>query len=366
MLTPLQTVLGSLSIRGPLQPERLAELIPQVDPTELAVHARREGVDCLLYVHLERAGLMERIAEAERTALGGRYRETAALNMRRAADLAELAQRLEPLGGSVVVFKGLSLLEDLYKDPGLRPTGDIDLWVGTEDLTTLTETLREADFAPEPFYPDTYRRSTTTVDIHTHLLGADRVRSRELILAAGQEPMLAGLQPSGYGAAVARLGSAPEALLLGLHLLKHNADRLLWLIELNELVEMFDDEEWRRLLALADEMRQPASVHQVAFLCRLLLGDNASSRFVELDDEAELSRFHSAVLARRASKGALPLWGPLVFFSSQGGFRSRVVSVLETLFPRPEILRQIFRDAHTSIWRLYFRRFGQLVSWTFR
>jgi len=260
----------------------------------------------------------------------------------------------------------MALLDTLYEDPGLRPTGDVDLWVGADDLAALVATLREAGYAEEPFYPDTYRRGPTTVDIHTHLLGAERVRSRELIFAAGQEAMFADPRPTAYGPAAGRLGRPQEIFLLGLHLLKHNADRLLWLVEMNELVAAFADDEWGQLLSLARDMRQDDSIRQVAFLADLLLEDTTAPRYTELAQQGGLGRTQTTTLTRRATRGALPLWGPLVFFSSQSSLGSRAVSAFETLFPRPATLRQIFRDTRTSLWRLYVRRFGQLVGWVIR
>ena len=63
------------------------------------------------------------------------------------------------------------------------------------------------------------------IDLHTHVLTTERIRSRETILAAGEGPLLAGRRDIwDNGGEALRLGRAPELLLLALHLLKHNAD----------------------------------------------------------------------------------------------------------------------------------------------
>jgi len=260
----------------------------------------------------------------------------------------------------------MALLETLYGDPGLRATGDIDVWVAGGDRKILVHALELEGYAPEPFYPDTFRRGTTAIDIHTHLLGTERIRAREAILAGGEAPMLAGRRATSFGATITRLGPPQEVLLLTLHLMKHNADRLLWLIEINELVAAFGDDDWQQLVTLADAMAQTPSLARVAYLASLLLPHTAARSLRNLAAANPPRGLHARALRQRGRRGALPVWGPLLFFSSQRGVWGRAASILETLFPRPEVLRQVFRDAETSAWRLYLRRVGQLVGLVFR
>jgi len=367
MLSAEQRLLGSLRTDPSAGNEPIASLLEHADKQSLTDLAHQEGLAPLLYAHLANAELLGALPDELCANLDDVYRRTAALSMRRSQDLSDLLESLERTGVKVVVLKGMALLDSLYPDPGLRPTGDIDLWVAEEHLPTLIEVLKASGFEAEPYYPDIYRLGTTAIDLHTHLLGAERVGARGMIFAAGQEPMFEGAVPTTFGGSVATRLAAPQDLFLrGLHLLKHNAERLLWLVEINELVERCTGEEWDRLLELSIRMRQERSVHQVAFLANLLLPDTVAPRYRRLASEHGLGRRDRRVLTRRATKGTLPLWAPLVFFSSQGGAWNRIVSTLETLFPRPAILRQIFRDHQTSLWRLYARRFGHLVAWVVR
>jgi hypothetical protein len=73
------------------------------------------------------------------------------------------------------------------------------------------------------------------------------------------------------------------------------------------------------------------------------------------------------VLERRAKRGALPRHAPLLFFTAKQGLGARASFILETLFPRPEVLRQIIHDGDKiGTGRLYWRRFCQLVERTIR
>ena len=259
----------------------------------------------------------------------------------------------------MIVLKGMALLADLYPHPGLRPTGDIDLWIAEAALDALEELLRESGYQPEPFYPDVYRRGPTTIDIHTHLLGAERIAARRALFAAGQERLAEGTVATDYGVAVRRLAPASELLLSGLHLMKHNAERLLWLVETNELAHTCGDADWARYMELADATDQGRSVAHVAALAESLLPGTVAERYRAIARSRPCGRFESRVLQRRATRGALPTWAPLLLFAPPRG-AGLARSIFESLFPRPEIVRQIFRDSHTSLWRLYARRVGQL------
>jgi len=50
-------------------------------------------------------------------------------------------------------------------------------------------------------------------------------------------------------------------------------------------------------------------------------------------------------------------------FTAGRGFWKSTAFVFESLFPRPEILRQVFASAsHLKVWQLYLKRALQLVS----
>lgn len=363
MLTAEQQILGSLAIRGEPDAARLGELLPRARAQALVDLAEAEGVDGLLYANLRRVNVSDDFPADQWNRLQGRYRRTAALNLTRQRDLAELLEAGEQTGVSPLVLKGMALLDSLYPDIGLRPMFDIDLWVDPRQLEALTRTLESLGYRSAPYYPDTYRRASTSIDIHTHLLGAERIQSRTSILAKGQEPFFEHQRALLIsGASASQLGRVEEVMYLILHLLKHNAERLLWLLEIDALLEGWSEADWSALRSLALDSGQEKSLIQVGFLADLLLEDRAAPGIARLAAPTRLGRLERRALARRASKGSLPIWAPLLFFSSQRGIGARFASIFESLFPRPEILRQIFEDSETRIWRLYFRRFGQLVE----
>lgn len=366
-VSPEQELLGSLTLHLEQPTDRQRQLVQTLDGVEgLLRAARREGSSGMLYVNLKRAGLLASLPPQARNHLEARYHRNGAMNLRLETALRALGGDLEAGGVPVVVIKGMALLDSLYDNPGMRATGDIDLWIAPQRRTALDVALKARAYRQERFYPDTYRRGATVIDVHTHPLTTDRIRARAEILARGQAPLLEGRLPTAYGATITRLAEAPEIFLLVLHFMKHNADRLAWLIEINELVARLDADQWCALLELSDRMHQRRSLRRVGYLAGELLPLTVTARLREVSAAPALPRFERRALDRRVTRGSLPAWGPLWFFSVQRGMRARAVSILETLFPRPAVLRQVFNDAEASAWRLYMRRLGQLVSLALR
>jgi hypothetical protein len=76
-----------------------------------------------------------------------------------------------------------------------------------------------------------------------------------------------------------------------------------------------------------------------------------------------LNRLEKLVLQKRLDGKPLPVWSPLLFFTTGKSFRKKAVFVLESLFPRPEVLRQVFANTpDLKVWQLYLKRALQIVN----
>ena len=169
------------------------------------------------------------------------------------------------------------------------------------------------------------------------------------------------------GQSALRLSRHDQVLYLGLHALKHNAEHMIWLVELDGLVAGWDESDWNELLERAAEMGQEKCIYDVAYLIHHTRNGQQAAGWRRLVESNRLSFLEKRILRRRVTRGALPFWAPLVFFSNRSGVLGRCRYVFETLFPRPEILRQIIADAdELSALQLYWRRFWQLVLRTLR
>jgi len=371
MLSPEQKLLGSRRLGEPeLEEQRaLATMLDRVpDKGCLFRLALAERMANILYRDLSVSGLLDEIDNAHRQALHDEYQRTAAHNLLLTHGTEELVGELSGRGVPVVLLKGVALLADAYRDVGLRPMSDADLWVRRDDWPAVVETLRRAGYEAEAQYPQTFRRGAATLDMHTDLLGSDRVQGRARMLAAGEDCLFDSARPIAIGSQTAlRLCRPDEIFYLGLHALKHNVDRLIWLVEIDHLVGRLEDTEWTALFDRARQMHQEPSVYCIAFLADLMLAGRCTGRLAAAARCERLGPGYRRALENRAKRGALPRHAPLLFFTARQGLGARASFVLETLFPKPEVLRQIIRDGDKiGTGRLYWRRLCQLVERTIR
>jgi hypothetical protein len=333
------------------------------DREVLIDRALREGVASFLYQNLKTTGLIENLSPGQRERLEAFYFQTLRLNLRLMHDLKQILGVMNQQGIPVVLLQGIILLAQLYRDIGMRPLGDIDLWVLQEDYVPFIESLEALGYERDPLYPNTLRRGLTALDLHTHILGADRIRSRTLLLPKDQNDLFHNTRVIGFDGAEARcLSKYDQVLYLGLHALKHNLDRLIWLVDIKGLLMSWSEYDWAAAWRRAEELGQRNAFSSIVFLLTRWFDFQIPTKARKLMGEMRLNFLEKHLLRRRIKGSPLPLWAPLVLFSPEKGVRKRFLFTLETLFPRPEILRQVFdHSTGGKVWRLYAMRLLQLV-----
>jgi hypothetical protein len=74
-------------------------------------------------------------------------------------------------------------------------------------------------------------------------------------------------------------------------------------------------------------------------------------------DRKRLHVLEKRILRKRVTGSSLPFWAPVFLVSSEKGLHKRFAFIFESLFPRPEIMRQIFPDStDRRVWKLYLMR----------
>ena len=330
---------------------------------ETAVH---QGVSGLIYRNLCNLGVLDMIPAPKRHYLRRVYLATAARNISRQNDLVEILALTNKHDIPIVLLKGASLLHSVYKDPGLRPMEDIDLWIMPEQSCRLYRILQRLGYEKDPLYPEKFRKSQTVLDIRTHLLDADRIRSRKRLLGMDQRNIFNDSVPLKIDKVRAhQLNGADQVLFLGIHALKHDISRLIWLVDMLGVTSSWEESCWLELDQRAAKWGQHRTLAYNRYLIHRIFGIAFKGRHQTKNDSFNvLERF---ALKRRINKKALPPWSPLVLFATKKGLSSRFHYILETLFPRPAILRQTFyQHARSSPLTLYLLRAAQLLVWPFR
>ncbi len=355
---------------GAVQPGNAAKdgllglLEQEFDQVRLIDMAVREGVAGLLYKNLKKAGVLGYLGHQYIQQLQSLYYTTVRFNLKLIYDLKEVLQNLNKKDIKASLLQGIPLLQQVYKDIGLRPLTDIDLWVLPESRDAVDAVLTGLGFDRDRLYPNTFKKASTIIDINTHILWADRITSRRMLLKANQEDLFANCRTMAFeGEKAYCLSRVDQIIYLSLHTIKHYADRLIWLVDLKNLLEDWQASDWELLFTRCKELGQEKVVYYILFVLKQLFECRPPVEVNAKLDNNSLNRLEKTVLNCRSKGSPLPVWSPMFLLPSEMRFRKRAAFVFESLFPRPEILRQIFSNAaDQKVWQLYLKRALQLFG----
>jgi len=349
----------------PGEDPQLGNLISQgVDVDLLVEMARKEGLAGLLYRGLQQSDLLKSLENGHRARLQSLYYGTAATNLKLTHEFKRVLQLANREKIPIVLLQGIALLRQVYPDPGLRPITDIDLWILPRDLSRLAPMLVSLGYEQDPFYPTTFKKEAVIFDLHPHLLWADRVRALGLLLPGSQEDLYHSTRLVDFeGEPVFSLGPSDQVIHLILHALKHGVSRLIWLVDIARLLARWNSTEWEELFNRARELGQEQAVSQALFLLAELLDFQPLPQTGRIPNACRIDPLVKSILRGRVLGAPLPRWAYPVLLSSGKSWPIRLAVILESLFPRPGILRQVFPDSPTcGAWGLYARRVAQLVA----
>ena len=367
MKSPEQRLLAQAAALNPSpgRLETIRRLMSQdVDVSQLVRVAYTEGLAGFLYRNLQKSDSLDRLGAKEKQTLQFHYYATAGFNLKLIHDFKEFLHRLNQKKIRVVLLQGIGLVDAIYKDIGLRPMMDIDLWVRPHELPEIMGILNDLGYQQDPVYTMTFKRGTTTFDLHTHVLWADRIRARKLLLKMGEEAVYGAARVIAFqGEESLSLSREDEVIYLSLHALKHYVSRLIWLVDIQCLVSGWRESDWRALFLRAEAMGQEKTLFSIFFLLQSLLDFQFSEEAQRFFNGHPLGFIEKKVLKARLKTGRVPLWAPIVLTSARQGMGSRFSLLWETVFPRPEILRQIF-PSHRDLTnrQLRWKRFLQLLG----
>jgi hypothetical protein len=336
------------------------------DEDRLVEMAVREGVAGLLYKNLKKIGVLGYLGHGQIEKLQSFYYSAARLNLRLLHDLKETLQKFNQAKTPVILLQGIPLLTQIYEDIGLRPLTDIDLWVLPQHFAAVEKALIKLGYRNDPLYPKTFKRNSTLVDVNTHLLWTDRIKSRRFLINADQEDIFENCRAIDIEGETAEcLSRTDQIIYLSLHAFKHNLDRLIWLVDIKNLLKGWAASDWAALAKRSTKLGIKHVVRYILFYLDHLFGWELPPDARAIYEYTEPGYLERHILQKRLTGNPLPVWGPLILLPFDKGLYRRVSFFLENLFPRPPVLRQIFVKAPDfSSWQLYLKRARQILAHT--
>ena len=335
-----------------------------VDMDRLIGQATIDGLGGFLYKSLLKAGLLETISPRHRQKLYTVYYLTVRNNVRFLHALNTVLEGLNQEGIDIVLLQGMALLHKVYRDVGLRPMKDMDLWVLPKSYQLLAASLVRQGFSRDPLYPNTFRKGETVLDVHTHILWADRIQSRAHLLSMNQEDIFhKAVNVNLNGRQTLCLNPQDQFLYLGLHALKHNFERLVWLVDIKSLVAEWGQSDWAALVDRADDLGHRETLLYILYLLKSIFDIGLPAAIANVLNNWQPGFLEKMMLHKRINGRPIPTWAQLVLISNGRGLGQRISFFCETLFPRPQILRQVFASTpQLSVPQLYWKRVLQVIG----
>ena len=336
---------------GPDQKQFVSQFVKEPVPWEhLILLAQSEGVDGLLYHHLNHLdeiaipeSIWDRLKDTYQT-----YRQTQ-LNIEKEAEF--ISYHLEAKELSAIALQGLSLFQ-VYETPGLRPVGDLDILVKISQYDEVVSLLKNIGFSvPNPVYPNNLRKNGLWLDIHTHILNLDRIKSRQYIFPKDLSALwnrAVPIFPSTKGLLMP--DSIDNFVLLSAHTLKHSYSRMIWLADLNESLIKFIavPHRWNQLIERAKYWGQEKIV-----LYGLIVSEGILDRKIPVSVKRalgyeKLGLFEKHVLRLKIKGVALPSYCIALWIFAIKGTLKKIKFLKETMFPRDDIMSQIYLESKTQ------------------
>lgn len=205
---------------------------------QMLLMAESEGVVSLMYHHLSRLATTDRVPESVWIRLKTVYQEHQQRQEAIMVEAKRISRGLSENGLSAIALQGLSLYH-IYRLPGLRPAGDMDILIKEEDHSAIAALLEEKGFCiPNPVYPNNFFKDGIWLDLHTHILNLDRIQNRRYIFPMDLSALWNRAVPlfqSFNG--LLRPDPIDNVILLSAHIIKHGYSRIIWIADLNESLE---------------------------------------------------------------------------------------------------------------------------------
>lgn len=330
-----------------------------VDWDYLMERAAQEGVSGMLYWNLRGNGLVPpgpfgqlRASFWANLYYGLTYRQ----------ELTSILQALNREGITPILFRGIMLIDRVYRQEGLRSFSDVDLLLRSEHLPRTGQVLRSLGYESLPAYPLLFYRDGFYLDLHTDPLGISRVKTRALVAQVDLNSLWAEAVATEIdGTSVLALSPCDEFLLLALHALKHSFRRLVWMVDMAELIrsqgEMFP---WAPLLERAQRFGLCRPTYYALLYLHECLG-------VTVPPEVLLRlrppynwwerRVLGALLNGRGTEGM----AELLYMASITKWSSRLRFLWETLFLDPEVRPQLAEFSSRAGFVFYPARLHQII-----
>ena len=336
------------------------KVLPKLNWVKFSEIAYWEGVAGILYLSLKGRD----IPKFTLSTLENYYCNTAYSNLIYVKALEELEEALKKEKIVVMTLKGASMLDHVYTRIGMRFMEDIDLMVHPNDWERFVRLLHRMGYREQGTFSHLFVKNKVAIDLHTHALHTDRIKSREALFPCGMGPLWEKAIPWKPGFQwLKRPDNADHVLLLSQHLLQHSFSRLIWFEDIRRIMDQGNARFWEKLKNNSALFKQHKSLSYTLYLLNLLFKyeppkDSGINALFE-----NISGSERMLLNMYGAGTKLNHLGVFLAFFSIPGFIERIRFGWETIFPKNKVLQEEF-GVFSMCERAFFYtiRFFQLIN----
>lgn len=307
--------------------------------------AQFNDLEPFLFYHINNFGITDKLPGKFIEPIKNSYIRIKQQTSEQIAAARELVYMGEQKGIPVMAIQGLSLKSTVYKNLDVRHLGDLDIMVRPKDREGFRGLVVDAGYSNKsPLFPDLFDRGFIQVDIHTHILNLDRIKTRRFIFPEDLTPMWNRAVKTETGLLMPDFFD--NIIALSAHALKHCYSRLIWLTDIYECLLICSKEPkgWAVLIERAGFWGQKRILLYAVVLAERLLGARIPfwvKNELGLKDLNIMERHYLRLRTNGFAPRSLPhvLW--LQSINSPG---RKIKYLKEVIFPENNIREQILEN----------------------
>lgn len=252
-----------------------------------------------------------------------------------------IAAALDRSGLQVIALQGLSVLP-LYGDRSLRPLGDVDLLAAAEQKHEFIRQLVHCGYRPvSVHYPDLLQKNGVCIDVHTRVL--DRLQCLQSIFPHRFD-FLRSRTLALHGRSIRVLDPIDNLMALCAHALKHGYARLIWLVDVHELIlEAVKDapQGWDAICTRARSWQQEKSLRYALWLLESMFGLAVPGQVKIALGGATLGSVERYLLRLIHRRFRSPYLAHGLYLHMLGGAVHKARFIKEALYPATPLMIQV-------------------------
>jgi len=318
------------------------------------------GVAPLVY---ERLRSDDRVPPSILERLRSLYFRSGAENIRYLAHAGKLFDGCNRAGIDVIALRGIAFVESLFPDIALRPVSDIDILVRPADQDAVASVLDRLGYWSISGHPHQWTNASVVIDMHTDLVGADRIASRSRAVRIDMDAVWESAVTTTIAGVQTRTLSWVDTLLsCSLHSLKHSCDRLIWFADMAVLLASRGSVPWETLVARTRRFRLTKPVYYALNYLMGTLKTEIPQDVIEAFHPTQVGWMEQRCMKRILNGEQVGRFGEIFTLFMMDHTRDRLAFVYETCFPNRDVIAQAYGENREDALLSFLRRLWHVAE----